>query len=203
MNYSPPSLQQLCVRSVINTHGLLDVLNPYTDDWDTEEIPRNDRLTRDEEIHFQMLAATGQLSVTECKTAIRSMLYRRPCDLDLIQLRRLPLFKGMTDFCLREIWADTVIFKWERFVPSQLECKLGWEQMIMTWAIHNSLLDGCANEWLFDALKRERRLLIKIDEDKERLTLEKKDIAIWKKAIGREWLHEMRFLINYAIVLFI
>ena len=110
MNRSPPSLQQICVRSIVETQDLLNVLYPY-EDWDTEEVPRNDRLTQDEQWHFQHLAATGQLCMTECKTALRSMLYRRPCDLDLIQLRKLPLLNGLSDLSLRQIWADTIILE--------------------------------------------------------------------------------------------
>ena len=73
----------------------------------------------------------------------------------------------------------------------------------MTWAIHNSLLDGCANKWLFEVLEREKRLLIKKDEENERLIQEAKASVIWKETVGREWLHEMRHIINYAFVLFL
>ena len=203
MNYSPPSLQQLCVRSVIQTNGLLNVLDPYINDWDAEEFPRNDCLTRDEEIFFQQLAVTGQLLMTGCKDALRSMLYRRPCNLDLVQLRTLPFCKDITDFFLRVIWADTVILEWERLVPSQLECSLGYEQLTMTWTIHNKLLDGCANVWLFASLKRERRRLIRKDREEERLAQERRDLVIWKETVGREWIFDMRYIINYACVLFL
>ena len=203
MNYSPPSLQQLCVRTVIDTHKLIDLLSPWVNDWEKDDFPRNDRLTRDEEIFFLMLAAKGKLSLTECKNALRSMLYRRPCELDLLHLRTLPYFRNMTDFCLREIWADTVILDWESFVPTHLECQIVWERMVMTWPIYNNLYDGFTNKWLFEVLAREKRLLVKMDEDEARLAQEKRDIKAWKKTVGREWLHDMRFIINYACILFL
>ena len=146
MNYSPPSLQQLCVRTVIDTHKLIDLLSPWVNDWEKDDFPRNDRLTRDEEIFFLMLAAKGKLSLTECKNALRSMLYRRPCELDLLHLKTIPYLKNMTDFCLREIWADTIILDWESFVPTHLECQIVWERMVMTWPIYNNLYDGCTNK---------------------------------------------------------
>ena len=203
MNYSPPSLQQLCVRTVVDTHNLIDLLSPWVNDWDADEFPRNDRLTRDEEIYFLMLAAKGELSLAECKSALRSMLHRRPCELDLLRLRTLPYFKDMTDFCLREIWAETVILDWESFVPTHLECQIGWERMVMTWPIYNNLYDGCTNKWLFEILELEKKLIIKQEEDKTRLTQERRDLKNWKKTVGREWLHEMRHIINYAFVLFL
>ena len=203
MNCSPPSLQQLCVRSVISTNQLLDVMFPFIYDWDAEEFPQNERLTRDEEIFFQQLAVTGELSITECKSALQSMLFRRPCDLDLVQLKKIPMFRGVSDSILRVIWADTVTLEWERLVPSMLDCKLGWEQMTMTWTIHNKLLDGCADKWLLGALERERLLLVEKDEEEERIAREKREIKVWRKTVGREWLHEMIQIINNYFVLFL
>ena len=199
---SPPSLQSLCSQSVIKTQGLIDVLNPYENDW-LVEIPRNDRLTLGEEVFFMDLAASGQISMTECKAALRSMLYRRPCDLDLIQMRRLPLLKDLPDLSLRQLWADTIILDWERHVPSKLESNIGWEQRVMTWEILNNLYDGCAHEWLFEILEREKELLIEKDKVKARLAQEKRDLKDWKKSVGREWLRDMRHTINYACVLFL
>ena len=131
------------------------------------------------------------------------MLFRRPCDLDLARLRKISTFKGVSETILRVIWADTITLEWERLVPSMLDCKLGWEQLTMTWTIHNKLLDGCADKWLFGALEHQRLLLVEKDEEEERIAQEKRDTKIWKKTVGREWLHEMRHIINYAFVLFL
>ena len=199
---SPPSLQSLCSQSVIKTQGLIDVLNPYENDW-LVEIPRNDRLTLGEEVFFMDLAASGQISMTECKAGLRSMLYRRPCDLDLVQMRGLPLLTDLPDLSLRQLWADAIILDWERNVPMELECNIGWERKVMTWEILNNLYDGCAHEWLFEILEREKELLVKKDEDEKRFAEEKRDIKAWKKTVGMKWLHEMRHIINYACILFL
>ena len=199
---SPPSLQSLCSQSVIESQGLVDVLDPYEDDWSVDT-PRNGRLTDDEQMYFVNLAASGKVSLTKCKAALRMMLYRRPCDLDLIQMRKRPLLQDLSDLSLRQLWADTIILDWERFVPTQLECNIGWEQRVMTWEIYNNLYDGCAHKWLFKILERERLTLVKKDEDRALLAQEANDLKDWKKTVGREWLQDMRSLINYAFVLFL
>ena len=198
---SPPSLQQICVRSVVETQDLHDVLYPY-EDWDTEEIPRNDRLTQDEKWDYQTLTVTGQKTLTECKNDLRSMLYRRPFDLDLVQLRKLPMFDGLPDYSVRQVWAETIILEWEGFVPGRLGGLLEWEELVVTWPILNSLRDGCTNESLFELLEREELLLIEQDNEKERLLVEAEQSEIWRRTIGCDWLYEMRFLINFSFFLF-
>ena len=90
-----PSLQQICLRSVIDRQEIDDVLYPMLD-WDNDVTHLyNERLTREEESDYETLAVTGQKTLTECKADLRSLLYRRPFDLDLIQLRKLPLFDGL------------------------------------------------------------------------------------------------------------
>ena len=199
---SPLSLQSLCSQSVIETQDLCNLLIPHEYD-STEDISFDGRLTDNEWCDFHQLAATSQLTMTECKDTLRSMLYRRPCNLDLIMLRKSPLCKDMTDLSLRQLWADTIILYWEWNLINHLQTQLELKRVVMTWDIHNRLLDGCASEDLFNFLKVEREHLVKKDEDEARLAQEKKDIKDWKKTVGNEWLQDMRFIINYASILFI
>ena len=178
---SPPSLQQICLRSVVNYQEIDEILNPFN--WDSEfDMSQviNDRLTYEEKRHYLNLAVTGQMTLTECKEDLRSLLYRRPFDRDLLLLRGLPLFDGLSDFSMRQIWAESIIFKWEMHLPAHLGGLRAWDELVMTWDILNSLLDGCTNSRLLEFLDEEKLLLIKKEKNE-----------LWRVTIGCVWLLEM------------
>ena len=176
---SAPSIQQICLKSVIDHQKIDDVLYPELD-WDNDVSHLfNERLTREEERDYELLAVTGQKTLTECKNDLRSLLYRRPFDLDLVQMRKLPLFDGLPDYSVKQVWAESIILEWERHVPAGLCGLIEWGELIMTWRILNSLLDGCTNLWLFEVLEEEKLPLIEKDNDE-----------LWRIEFGSVWLQE-------------
>ena len=90
------------------------------------------------------------------------------------------MFDGLPDYSVRQVWAETIILNWERYLPGRLSGLIEWEELVMTWQILNSSLDGCTNPWLFVLLEEEKLLLIEKDNDE-----------LWRKTIGCDWLSEM------------
>ena len=178
---SPPTLQQICLKSVVDYQEINEVLNPFNWDWEFDMSQLvNYRLTYEERRHYETLAVTGQKTLTDCKADLQSLLYWKPFDLDLLLLRKLPLFDGLSDFSVRQVWAEAIILEWENHVPAQVGGLLAWKELTMTWQIINSLLDGCTNSWLSKILKEQKLLLIEKDKNE-----------LWRVEIGSVWLLEM------------
>ena len=196
---SPPSLQLLCVQSVIDKEKVYDVLHPALD-WDVEMAPKDERLTQDEKMHYVYLAITGKMTLTECKADLRAILYRRPFVLDLVQMRTIPLFDGLPDYNLRQFWAEAIIAEWENLVPREINGLIDWEELTMTWPLLDSLIDGCSNAWLRDTLQDQETLLIKQAVKTLRQLIKAYEDEQWLKSVGRAWLYEMRYLINFVFL---
>ena len=171
-------------------------------DWDVDEIPADDRLTQEEKSHYVTLAVTGVMTLTECKADLQSLLNRKPFVLDLIQMRKISLFDGLPDYSLRQFWADTIIMEWENHVPRQLLSLMDWGELTMTWRLLDSLSDGCSNAWLRESLEEQEKILIEDEDEALRLLIEAECDELWRKNVGCDWLHEMRFIINYSCILF-
>ena len=185
MSRSPPSLQHACLKFLIDYNQVNKVLNPYNWDWDSDSVtPINDRLTNEEKKHYTDKAVTGQMTVGECRDDLYSLLYRRPFDLDLALLRELPILNVLSDYQLRQIWAESIVLEWENYLPAHLGGLRAWDELTMTWDILNSLKNGCTSSWLFEVLEEERQLLVKADQ---------KDYdEHWRKNIGCDWHSEMK-----------
>ena len=161
-----------------------EVLNPYNWSWDSETVtPINDRLTYEEKKHYTNLAVTGQMTVAVCRDDLYSLLYRCPFDLDLALLRELPMFNVLSDYQLRQIWAESIVLEWENYLPAHLGGLRAWDELEMTWDILNSLLDCCTSSWLSEVLEEERQLLVKGEQ------LERDEH--WRINFGCDWLSEM------------
>ena len=184
MSRSPLSLQKTCLKYVIDRNLVSEVLNPYIwdEDFDMSTLV-NDRLSYEEKKHYTHLAATGQMTVADCKDDLYSLLYRRPFDLDLKLLREIPMLNVLNDYQMRQIWAESIVDEWENYLPAHLGGLRAWDELTMTWDIYNSLLDGCTSSWLFEVLEEERQLLIKADQ--------KNFDEHWRKNIGCDWLSDM------------
>ena len=86
MILTPPSLQQFCLKLIIDYEEIIDVLNPE-EDWDNDMSHLyNDRLTREERDNFEYQAVRGIKTLAQIKSEIRALLIRRPFNLDLVQL---------------------------------------------------------------------------------------------------------------------
>ena len=185
MSRSPPSLQHACLKFLIDYNQVDEVLNPYHWDWDSDTVtPVNDRLTSEEKKYYTNKAATGQMTVAECRDDLCSLLYRRPFDLDLALLRELPMLNVLSVYQLRQIWAESIVNEWENYLPAHLGGLRAWDELVMTWDILKSLSDGCTNSWLSEVLEEERKLLVK----KEQFEQDEH----WRINIGCDWLSEMR-----------
>ena len=185
MSRSPPSLQRTCLKYVLDRNELLSVLNPYVwdEDFDMSTLV-NDRLSFEERRHYTNLAATGQMTVADCRDDLYSLLYRRPFDLDLKLLREIPMLNVLNDYQMRQIWAESIVDEWENFLPAHLGGLRAWDELTMTWDIYHSLLAGCTNSWLFEVLETERQLLIKTEQENFD--------EHWRKNIGCDWLSDMK-----------
>ena len=175
---TPPSLQQFCLRRIVDYEEINDVLNPPLD-WDNDvRHLYNHRLTRDERDEFEMLVVNGTRTLAQVKADIRALLVLRPFDLDLAQLKlAIPWFSDIPECVARQIWVEANIFEFERYVPGQLWYVVDWNIVTMTWDILRSILDGCTDSWLFESLNELEQRLIEQDKDE-----------LWRIDIGSVWL---------------
>ena len=181
MKNTPPSLQQFCLRRIVDYEEINDVLNPPLD-WDNDvQHLYNHRLTRDERDEFEMLVVNGTRTLAQVKADIRALLVLRPFDLDLAQLKlAIPWFSDIPECVARQIWVEANVFEFERYVPGQLWYVVDWNIVTMTWDILRSILDGCTDSWLFESLNElEQRL---IEQDKNEL---------WRIEVGSVWLSDL------------
>ena len=181
MKNTPPSLQQFCLRRIVDYEEINDVLNPPLD-WDNDvQHLYNHRLTRDERDEFELMVVNGTRTLAQVKADIRALLTLRPFDLDLVQLKlAIPWFSDIPECVARQIWVEANVFEFERYVPGQLWYVVDWNLVTMTWEILHSILDGCTDSWLFESLNElEQRL---IEQDKNEL---------WRIEVGSVWLSDM------------
>ena len=178
---TPPSLQQFCLRRIVDYEEINDVLNPPLD-WDNDvRHLYNHRLTRDERDEFEMLVVNGTRTLAQVKADIRALLVLRPFDLDLAQLKlAIPWFSDIPECVARQIWVEANIFEFERYVPGQLWYVVDWNIVTMTWDILRSILDGCTDSWLFESLNELEQKLIEQDKNE-----------LWRIEVGSVWLSDM------------
>ena len=178
---TPPSLQQFCLRRIVDYEEINDVLNPPLD-WDNDvQHLYNHRLTRDERDEFEMLVVNGTRTLAQVKADIRALLVLRPFDLDLAQLKlAIPWFSDIPECVARQIWVEANIFEFERYVPGQLWYVVDWNIVTMTWDILRSILDGCTDSWLFESLNELEQKLIEQDKNE-----------LWRIEVGSVWLSDM------------
>ena len=181
MKNTPPSLQQFCLRRIVDYEEINDVLNPPLD-WDNDvRHLYNHRLTRDERDEFEMLVVNGTRTLAQVKADIRALLVLRPFDLDLAQLKlAIPWFSDIPECVARQIWVEANIFEFERYVPGQLWYVVDWNIVTMTWDILRSILDGCTDSWLFESLNELEQKLIEQDKNE-----------LWRIEVGSVWLSDM------------
>ena len=181
MKNTPPSLQQFCLRRIIDYEEINDILNPPLD-WDNDvQHLYNHRLTRDGRDEFELLVVNGTRTLAQVKADIRALLIVRPFDLDLVQLKlAIPWFSDIPECVARQIWVEANVFEFERYVPGQLWYVVDWNLVTMTWEILHSILDGCTDSYLFESLDElEQRL---IEQDKNEL---------WRIEVGSVWLSDL------------
>ena len=179
MNFSVPSLQQICLKSMIDYEEIQEILYPEMN-GDTDIMPLfNERLTPVECRHYEILAVTGQRTLTKCKEDLRSLLYRRPFNLDLVQMRKITLFNDLPDYSVKQFWVEAIVQEWERYVPTLLIFGVTWGKINISWKILNSLQDGCSDVWIFELIEEYSLALI-----------EKEKNELWQINIGLVWLLE-------------
>ena len=181
MKNTPLSLQQFCLRRIVDYEEINDVLNPPLD-WDNDvQHLYNHRLTRDERDEFELMVVNGTRTLAQVKADIRALLTLRPFDLDLVQLKlAIPWFSDIPECVARQIWVEANVFEFERYVPGQLWYVVDWNLVTMTWEILHSILDGCTDSYLFESLDElEQRL---IEQDKNEL---------WRIEVGSVWLSDL------------
>ena len=181
MKNTPPSLQQFCLKRIVDYEEIIDVLNPE-EDWDNDvRHLYNHRLTRDERDEFESRVVSGAQTLSQVKNEIRALLILRPFDLDLVQLKlAIPWFSDIPECVARQIWLEANVFEFERYVPSHLWFVIDWCHAVMTWEILHSILDGCTNQYLFETLEELEQVLIEKDNDE-----------LWRVEIGSVWLSDM------------
>ena len=181
MKNTPPSLQQFCLRRIVDYEEINDVLNPK-EDWDNDvRHLYNHRLTRDERDEFESQVVNGTQTLAQVKAEIRALLILRPFDLDLVQLKlAIPWFSDIPECVARQIWVEANIFEFERYLPSQLWYVVDWNVVTMTWEILRSILDGCTNQDLFEAIDELEQILIEKDNDE-----------LWRIEVGSVWLSDL------------
>ena len=181
MKNTPPSLQQFCLKRIVDYEEIIDVLNPK-EDWDNDvRHLYNHRLTRDERDEFESQVVGGFQTLSQVKNEIRALLIVRPFDLDLVQLKlAIPWFSDIPECVARQIWLEANVFEFERYVPSHLWYVVDWNHVTMTWEILRSILDGCTNQDLFEAIDELEQMLIEKDNDE-----------LWRDEIGSVWLSDM------------
>ena len=178
---TPPSLQQFCLKLIIDYEEIVDVLNPE-EDWDNDVSHLyNDRLTLAERDEFEFQVVRGIKTLAQVKIEIRALLIQRPFDLDLVQLKlAVPLFVGLPECVARQIWLEANVLEFKRYVPGRLWFVIDWNQIVMSWEILYSVLDGCTNQYLFEVLEEQEQLLIEKDNDE-----------LWRVEYGSVWLCDM------------
>ena len=179
MNFSVPSLQKICLKSMIDNEEIQEILYPEIN-GDTDMTPLfNERLTPVEWRHYEILAVTGQRTLTKCKEDLRSLLYRRPFNLDLVQMRKISLFNELPDYSVKQFWVEAIVQEWERYVPTLLIFGVTWGKINISWKILNSLQDGCSDVWIFELIEEYSLALIEKEKDE-----------LWQINIGLVWLLE-------------
>ena len=78
------------------------------------------------------MAATGPMTVADCRDDLYSLLYRRPFDLDLKLLRENPMLNVLNDYQMRQIWAESIVDEWEAYLPAHLGGLREWDDLTMT-----------------------------------------------------------------------
>ena len=181
MKNTPPSLQQFCLKRIIDYEEIIDVLNPE-EDWDNDvRHLYNHRLTRDERDEFESQVVSGTQTLAQVKAEIRALLILRPFDLDLVQLKlAIPWFSDIPECVARQIWVEANVFEFERYAPSHLWYVVDWNHVVMTWDILRSILDGCTNQDLFEAIDELEQKLIEQDNDE-----------LWRVEVGSVWLSDL------------
>ena len=178
---SPPSLLQCCLKRIVDYEEIISVLNPE-EDWDNDvRHLYNNRVTRDERDEFENLVVRGVQTLSQVKAEIRALLIQRPFNLDLVQLKlAIPWFADMPECVAQQIWLEANVLEFERYLPSHLWYVINYEQVVMTWDLLYSILDGCTNQDLFEALEEQEQMLIEKDNDE-----------IWRVEYGSVWLSDM------------
>ena len=179
MNFSVPSLQKICLKSMIDNEEIQEILYPEINGDTDMTTLFNERLTPVEWRHYEILAVTGQRTLTKCKEDLRSLLYRRPFNLDLVQMRKISLFNDLPDYSVKQFWVEAIVQEWERYVPSCLLGGVIWGKLIISWRILHSLQDGCSDVWMFELIEQYTLELIEKEKDE-----------LWQINIGFVWLLE-------------
>ena len=178
---SPPSLLQCCLKRIVDYEEIISVLNPE-EDWDNDvRHLYNNRVTRDERDEFENLVVRGVQTLSQVKAEIRALLIQRPFNLDLVQLKlAIPWFADMPECVAQQIWLEANVLEFERYLPSHLWYVINYEQVVMTWDLLYSILDGCTNQDLFEALEEQEQMLIEKDNDE-----------LWRIEVGSVWLSDL------------
>ena len=155
-----PSLQQIAIMSIIEHEDIVAILNPE-EDWDDDNSHLfNQRLTRQEFRDFQIQAISGERYLAQIKADIRDLLQQRPFDLDLVQMKKLPLFHWIPKCISKDIWIEAFLAFFEAKLPNLLDFNIHYGSTRMNWLVLGCLLDGCQNSDLLRMLREQEQILI-------------------------------------------
>ena len=160
MYFKVPSLQSIALKYIIDYEEIISTLNPE-EDWDNDTSHLfNHRMSRQEVIDFEMQVLSGEKSLAQIKSEMRTLLQQRPFDLDLVQLQTIPLFKGLPDCIAKQIWIEAFMVSFEAKLPSFIDFKLEYGPTKLDWNTLRCVLDGCENPELLEILKEKEKELI-------------------------------------------
>ena len=157
--YQVPTLLSLVSQFIIDYEEVVNTLTPKYDwDFDNEHL-FNQRLTPEETQAFQEEILRGVRSFTEVKDNIRAVLVRRPFQLDLVQLRTIPLLKNLPKLIVRVIWIEAILARFEAYLTFAI-CFYPTYRRALTRNVWNCVMDGCQNKSLLRELRKQERILV-------------------------------------------
>ena len=117
-------------------------------------------MSREEVNDFEMQVLSGEKSLAQIKSEMRTLLLQRPFDLDLVQLQTIPLFKSLPECIAKQIWIEAFMISFEAHLPSFIDFQNAYGPIRMDWNTWRCVSDGCENPELLEMLKEKEKELI-------------------------------------------